>query len=230
MSSDSPLLEARGIGRRQRDGSSWLIHDVSIMIGEGDQIAVRGPTGSGKTVALRSLAMLDAIDAGEIRWRDRTLTADEIPTYRSQVIYLAQRARLFGGTVEENLQRPFSLAVHRHQGFSRERIASFLERLDRDERFLTLDSEHLSGGEMQIVALLRAIQLDPTILLLDEPTASLDAETTQQIERLVMGWMSEGQGRHAFVWVTHDVLQANRIANRQLECRGGRVLEVESIR
>jgi putative ABC transport system ATP-binding protein len=174
--------------------------------------------------------MLDAFNAGNILWQGKTLTSDEIPTYRSQAIYLPQRARMFTGTIGENLQRPFSLAAHRHRKYSQERIVSFLELLDRDDRFLNLDAENLSGGEAQIVALLRAIQLDPTILLLDEPTASLDGETTQQIERLVMDWISTERTRRAFVWVTHDATQADRVANRRLRFRDGRLMEPEVTR
>ncbi|MDA1050374.1 MAG: ATP-binding cassette domain-containing protein [Planctomycetota bacterium] len=223
-----PLLEARGIGRQHREGTSWLLRDVSLAIRTGDRIALTGPTGSGKTVFLRSLAMLDAVDEGAVLWQAEPVVADEVPVYRSQGIYLTQRARLFDGTVEKNLQLPYSLAVHRHRHYSRDNIVSYLDHLGRDEQFLMLDSANLSGGETQIVALLRVIQLDPTILLLDEPTASLDEGTTQQIEELVSEWMSVVDSRRAFVWVTHDAAQADRVANRTLQLRDGQLIELES--
>jgi putative ABC transport system ATP-binding protein len=230
MSNETPLLEARGIGRQHRDGTDWLLRDVSLAIGAGERVALTGPTGSGKTVMLRSLAMLDAVNEGTILWRGESPGPDEIPVYRSQVIYLTQRARLFDGTVETNLQLAYSLAVHRHRTYSRENIIAQLERLGRDDRFLALDSASLSGGETQIVALLRAIQLDPTMLLLDEPTASLDEGTTRQIEQLVGDWMAfPGTGR-AFVWVTHDSAQSNRVAIRTLQLRDGQLTELEANR
>ncbi|MBI2477477.1 MAG: ATP-binding cassette domain-containing protein [Planctomycetia bacterium] len=221
MSSDTPLLEARGIGRRHRDGSAWLVHDISIEISAGDRIAVTGPTGSGKTVALRALAMLDAVDEGTLLWQGKSPGPDQVPVYRSRSIYLSQRARLFDGTVERNLQLIYSLAIHRHRAYSRESIITHLHRLGRDDRFLALDAASLSGGETQIVALLRAIQLEPTILLLDEPTASLDEGTTLQIEQLVADWMAMPDARRAFMWVTHDRVQARRVANRRLQFREG---------
>jgi putative ABC transport system ATP-binding protein len=221
------LLEACGVGRRAGDGTGWLLRDISIAVRAGDRIALTGPTGSGKTVLLRSLCLLDTVNTGTISWQSEPVQPDQVPAYRARAIYLTQRARLFGGTVEGNLRLPFSLAVHRHREYSRESVATYLHRLGRDEEFLARDSANLSGGEMQIVALLRAIQLDPTILLLDEPTASLDEGTTQQIEQLVADWMSPPDARQAFVWVTHDAAQAERVANRSWQLRDGQLVESE---
>jgi len=230
MPTEMPLLDARGIGRRHREGDSWLLREISLAISEGERVALTGPTGSGKTVLLRVLAMLDAVDEGTILWQGEAPGPDEVPVYRSRCIYLTQRARLFDGTVEQNLQRPYSLAVHRHGAYSRENIVTHLHRLGRDEHFLALDSANLSGGETQIVTLLRAIQLDPTVLLLDEPTASLDESTARQIEQLVNDWVSVADARRAFVWVTHDAAQANRIANRRLQLRDEQLVELEAKR
>ena len=227
MPTEIPLLAARGIGRLHREGADWLLRDISLEIGARDRVALMGPTGSGKTVLLRSLAMLDAVDEGTILWQDKSPAPDNVPAYRSQAIYLTQRARLFEGTVERNLQLPHSLAVHRQREYSRENVVSHLHRLGRDEHFLTCNSASLSGGEMQIVALIRAIQLDPTLLLLDEPTASLDAGTTQQLAQLVLDWISASNSRRAFVWVTHDNAQANRLANRTVQLRDGQLVDSE---
>lgn len=230
MPTAAPLLEARDLGRLHREKSNWLLRDISLAIGAGDRIALTGPTGSGKTVLLRSLAMLDPIEEGTILWEGNPPKPDEVPGYRARAIYLTQRARLFEGTVEQNLQLPYSLAVHREREYAQDNILAYLDRLGRDERFLALDVANLSGGEMQIVALLRAIQLDPTILLLDEPTASLDEATTRQIEQLVSDWISVANARRALVWVTHDAAQANRVAKRALQFRGGQLVELEANR
>lgn len=230
MPTAAPLLEARGLGRLHREKSNWLLRDISLAIGAGDRIALTGPTGSGKTVLLRSLAMLDAVEEGTILWEGNPPKPDEVPGYRARAIYLTQQAKLFEGTVEQNLQLAYSLAVHRDRAYARDHILTYLDHLGRDKHFLALDVANLSGGEMQIVALLRAIQLDPTILLLDEPTASLDEATTRQIEQLVSDWMSVADTRRAFVWVTHDAAQANRVAKRTLHFRDGQLIELEANR
>lgn len=229
MSSATPLLAALNITRLKQDTTDSILRGITLTVAAGDRLALRGSTGSGKTILLRSLAKLDPIFTGQILWQGNSPEADEVPIFRSQVIYLPQRARLFGGTVEQNLQIPYSLAVHRHRAYSRERLAASLNQLGRDETFLTRDSANLSGGETQIVALLRAIQLDPTILLLDEPTASLDESTTRQIEQLVTNWMSPADARRAFVWVTHDAAQAKRVANRTLQLRDAELIELETV-
>src|SRR5262249_34321245 len=159
-----------------------------------DRLAITGPTGSGKTVLLRALALLDPLDEGLIRYRGSPVDGESIPGYRKQVIYLHQRPALFKGSVADNLQRPFALQVHRQKHFDRERLLGLVDFLGRDASFLDQSSRDLSGGEAQIVALLRALQLDPAVLLLDEPSASLDQGAGQAIEGLIGRWLEEDSG------------------------------------
>ncbi len=81
----------------------------------------------------------------------------------------------------------------------------------------------LSGGEAQLVALLRAIQLDPQVLLLDEPTAALDREATGAVEQLVELWFADERDRRATVWVSHDGRQAARVAGAILRVHDGQL-------
>src|SRR5205807_6803377 len=136
----------------------------------------------------RALAWLDRLDEGEIRWRSQPLRGDLIPAYRSRVIYLHQRPALFEGTVEDNLRLPFSLKAHRAGRFDRARAVARLAGLGRDPSFLDKSHRDLSGGEAQITALVRALQLDPDVLLLDEPTAALDGTAARAVERLLEHW------------------------------------------
>ena len=105
--------------------------------------------------------------------------------------YLHQRAVLAEGTVEDNLRLPFTLAGNSELKFDRRRAIDALATLGRDETFLARSHSDLSGGEAQMVAFVRGLQLAPSVLLLDEPTSSLDAETAAAIERLVTGWFDE---------------------------------------
>jgi putative ABC transport system ATP-binding protein len=219
-----PALEACGVGRRNRKAEGWLIHEVSLEVHRGDRLAIRGPSGAGKTVLLRALALLDPVDAGVIRWNGKLVQAGAVPSFRSEVIYLHQRPALFDGSVRENLEQPYRLRTHREKRFDGERIVELLSDLRRDASFFEKPAGDLSGGEGQIVALLRAIQLGPTILLLDEPTASLDGHTVQAIEHLIDRWFGEQPGQRALVWISHDPEQARRVADRTFQMHSGRLV------
>jgi putative ABC transport system ATP-binding protein len=217
------LLQARNIVRRHPDGLRWLLHGVSLEVQAAGRLSIAGPSGSGKTLLLRALAVLDRLDDGEVRWQGRPVTRDRIPPFRKAVMYLHQRPALWDETVEAALRRPFTLAVHHGGQFDRGRIVRLLQLLDRDESFLAKRTADLSGGEMQIAALLRAIQLDPTVLLLDEPTAALDSHTAATVEELLGGWVGNSSDERALVWVTHDAQQARRVADTTLYMGNGTI-------
>jgi putative ABC transport system ATP-binding protein len=210
-----------GVGRRDAKSGNWLIRDVSFEVNLGQRLSLEGPTGAGKTVLLRALALLDPLDAGSIAWQGRAVAGDAVPGYRKQVVYLHQRPALLDGSVEDNLRHPFTLRVHHGSRFDRRRVLPLLDGLGRGAEFLGRSSRDLSGGEAQIVALVRAVQLDPAVLLLDEPTASLDQVTARAVERLLHGWFVAGDGRRSLIWVSHDPDQAQRVAAQRLTMRSG---------
>jgi putative ABC transport system ATP-binding protein len=203
-------------------GDELLLDDVRLEVFPGERLAITGPSGSGKTVLLRAISLLDPVDGGTIHWRGRPVIGDEVPAYRGQVIYLHQRPALLEGPVEENLKEPFRFAIHRARRFDREHVGALLRELGRDESFLEKPSRDLSGGEAQVVALLRAIQLRPTVLLLDEATASLDPATVAAAEDLLARWLAEAPSDRALVWVSHDAGQTRRVADRTVRMNAGR--------
>lgn len=216
------LLEGRAIGRRV-EGGGWLLEDVSLAVAPGERVAVVGPSGAGKSLLLRALARLDPLQAGEVLWRGLPVEPDAVPEFRAHAVYLHQRAVLYEGTVEANLRVPFDLEIHAGRAWDREGAAKRLASLGRDPGFLAKPARDLSGGEAQIVAFLRAIQLEPDALLLDEPTAALDADAVRSIEDLVRSWHAAEGGR-AFVWVGHDREQARRMADREVRLAAGRLV------
>lgn len=201
----------------------WIVRNVSVSISPGERVALVGPTGAGKTVLLRALALLDPLDEGEIFYRGEMIDTATIPLYRSRIVYLHQRPALAPGTVEETLREPFELRVHSRRRFDREGALALLRRTGRDESFLSRGERDLSGGERQLVALLRALFIEPDVLLLDEPTASVDSDTRAELELLVAEWRARSPGSRAWIWVTHDREQARRMADRIVRVDGGRV-------
>ena len=213
MNDTPPLLEARDLGRRHGDG--WLLHNVQLRIDAGERLAIVGPSGAGKTLLLRALAMLDPLDAGVILWKSCPIAPAEVPDFRRQAIYLHQRSALFEGTVVDNLHLPFLLHAHRGSSFSKELVVSLLAELGRDASFLDKNQRHLSGGEHQLVALIRALQLSPSLLFLDEPTSALDPETTFAVEKMLADWQ-RAETTRTLVWVSHDAEQIQRVAGRSV--------------
>ena len=216
------ILEAEHLGRRHPDGQAWLLDDITLGIEPGARLALCGPSGAGKTLLLRALARLDPLDRGVVRYRGRAVPHDALPQFRASIIYLHQRAALIDDTVEAALRRPFALKVHRRREFDRGLAIEFLSALDRDATFLEKKVAELSGGEIQITALVRALQLAPTMLLLDEPTAALDGPTATAVERLIDRWLGQNADR-AMIWVSHNEPQARRVGRRAIQIEGGRL-------
>jgi putative ABC transport system ATP-binding protein len=217
------MLEARSIARRA--GDHWLLRDLDLVVSGGERIALSGPSGAGKTVLLRALSLLDPLDGGEIRLGGRPIAPAGVPAFRCRVGYLHQTPALADGTVEANLQRPFALAAHRRQSYDRGRAIDLLRRLGKEEGFLYRRRGELSGGEAQITALVRLLQLAPSILLLDEPTAALDPDSAELARSLLGEWQAADGGSRAYLWVTHDADLGRRVANRHLRLAEGRLEE-----
>ena len=218
-----PLVQAFGIVRRDAHTATTLLFSTDFELAAGDRIAVTGPSGAGKSVLLRALALLDPLAAGHICWHGRDVDRKAIPRYRASIAYLKQQPAIVDGTVEDNLRYPYALGVYRHRRFDRARAARLAERAGRTGGFLDKRASELSGGEAQLTALIRVLQLDPEVLLLDEPTASLDPHSTQAVEALVDDWLSTGGNARASMWVSHDPAQASRIATRRLTMEAGRL-------
>ena len=220
-SSQRLLVQADGLVRSGPNRP--LIDQASCQIFAGDQIALTGSSGSGKSLLLRSLALLDEVEQGTIRWQGNAVKPHNIPRFRSHVIYVHQQASLTEGTVEDALREPFFLRVNKDKTYSSLQVEVLLNGLQRTEDFLSKQIADLSGGEAQLTALLRAILLQPHVLLLDEPTSALDPETAAAAESLVLNWFAEKPDDRAFVWVTHQRQQADRIANVQWQVSEGKL-------
>ena len=138
------------------------------------------------------------------------------PVFRRHVTFVHQRPVMLNATVEENLRRPLT---HRHvaKDFDRDRALTLLRDLALGEEHLPQPARTLSIGQQQRVSVVRALLIEPEVLLLDEPTSALDEDARSGLEDLLR---REGHrtGRAALV-VTHDREQARRLCDRQMDLR-----------
>jgi putative ABC transport system ATP-binding protein len=218
------LIATHGVTRRDAARGTVLLHPTDFALLEGQRAAITGPSGSGKSVFLRTLALLDAADDGFVTWRGERIARARIPAYRRRAAYIAQPPAMLDGSVEDNLRYPYTLAAYRDVSFNRDEAARLAEAAGRSADFLDKMASDLSGGEAQIAALVRVLQLAPDVLLLDEPTASLDPASALSIEALVANW-SNADAARACIWVSHNPEQAARVASRHLFMSAGVLTE-----
>jgi len=216
----SALIETRALARRDERRQVALLQPTDFALHRADRVSITGPSGSGKSVFLRALALLDAPTSGQVLWNNRPITNADIPEYRSRICYLSQRPALIDGTVQDNLRFPFSLKTLRKRRFELATVTALLQHAGKSPDFLAKNASDLSGGESQVVALIRTLQLNPDVLLLDEPTAALDPASSHDVEALIDAWFANDPTR-AYVWVSHDLEQAQRMSDIHLHMRAG---------
>ncbi len=205
------VLAARGIGKTVKSGESDLVilREIDLEVTPGEAVAVVGASGSGKSTLLAILAGLDTPSEGSVALAGQdifSLDEDQRAELRGRVVgFVFQSFQLLPGwTALENVMLPLELG---DDAEARPRAAEALARVGLAER-LHHYPKHLSGGEQQRVALARAFVVRPKLLLADEPTGSLDAESGAEVIRLLFE-MNREYGT-TLIMVTHDESLAAR--------------------
>ena len=187
------------------------ILSASGAVEEGQILAITGPSGAGKSTLLRILCRLIAPETGEILLQGEDAKFFSPQEWRRRVHYLPQKAALFEGSVERNLQKPFDIvSVSRVMSYDGETALHLLTALGLATEMLQQNAGTLSGGEAARVALIRAILLKPQVLLLDEPTAALDDRSRIQVMCMLRQWLEEAPSR-AIILVSHNQDDLNEL-------------------
>ncbi len=209
-------------------GVRRILTGVSLEVRKGELVAVMGPSGSGKTTILRAIAALEPFDAGRITLGDVTLeggalaTRDTVRRLRRAVGMVFQFHCLFEHL--SALDNVCLAPVHAHgiaAADARKRAVELLAAFGVEHRATALPRE-LSGGEAQRVAIARALAVDPPVLLMDEPTASLDPERREELGTLLHRLLTQGR---TLIVSTHDEEFARRFATRVVRLDQGVVKE-----
>jgi molybdate transport system ATP-binding protein len=209
-----------------RLGVGTLRLDVDLTAGSNEVVAILGPNGSGKTTLLKALAGLLPLDEGQIVLDGTTLEEPaagiRVPTEERPVGFVFQDYRLFPHlTALENVA--FGLRSRgMPKGPARADAREWLKRVGLGT-YAGSRPGSLSGGQAQRVALARALATDPSLLLLDEPLAALDAGARVEVRRQIRRHLASFEGTRLIV--THDPLEAAALADRLIVLEGGRVVQ-----
>lgn len=214
---NSPLLETRGL--TVHAGKRPLVREVQLAVQPGQVLGIIGPSGAGKSTVLRCLNRLDELTpglqrSGEVLFHGRSIHAAGVDAdqLRARVGMIFQQPVIFPASVSENVL----FGAQRLRRLSSAEKAEVLEAALREAALwdevkdrLRAPAQTLSIGQQQRLCLARTLAVQPQVILLDEPTSSLDPKSTQAIEEL----MERLKTKHALVLVTHDVPQARRVAD-----------------
>jgi putative ABC transport system ATP-binding protein len=214
-SHDLVVVRTEHLGRTIHD--KILVQDANFEVCRGEVLAIAGPSGSGKTSLLRLLNRLDEPSTGTVFVEGADYRDIEPRELRRKLGMVTQRPYLFPGTVADNLR--FGPA-QRGQTLLPEAIEELLAQVAL-KGYAERNVANLSGGEAQRVSVARTLANSPLVLLLDEPTSSLDEAAKLEVESTIRKVVHD-QGLTC-VMVTHDLAQAARMAGRALLLESGRI-------
>ncbi len=193
------MLEIKALNRLH-------IGPVNLSLANGEVVAITGPSGSGKSVLLRAIADLDP-NTGSLRTQSGARAEMPAPAWRRKVAYLPAESGWWADSVADHFESPSEVG---------------LASLGLSDEAMGWDVARLSSGERQRLAFLRLLEHAPDVLLLDEPTAPLDAENTALFEARLKRCIASGV---SVVLVTHDPAQAARVADRHFVLADGQLAE-----
>ena len=218
------MIEVKGLCKKF--GDVPVLDGLDITVNRGDKVVLVGPSGCGKSTFLRCLNLLEVPEGGEV-WFDGQLVngrGTDINALRRRMGMVFQHFNLFPHlTVKQNITLAPVLQKLKTQAEADERAVQLLERIGLADKADAYPST-LSGGQKQRIAIVRALAMDPEVLLFDEPTSALDPEMVGEVLQLMKELAASGM---TMVVVTHEMGFAREVANRVVFINEGKVQEDE---
>ena len=215
------MLEVKNICK-SFDGKE-VLKNINLKVEKGEKVIIIGPSGSGKSTFLRTLNLLESIDSGEIILENNKInTKTNIDQYRQNIGMVFQSFNLFNNlTVKENIMlAPVTLKIKTKEEAEKE-AKELLKKINLKDKANKYPNQ-LSGGEKQRVAIVRALAMNPKVMLFDEPTSALDPEMVSEVLNLMKDLAESGM---TMIIVTHEMGFAKEIGSKIVFMDKGKIVE-----
>lgn len=222
--SDNTLISVKGVKKYYLDGAVKALDGVDLEIDRGEVVVIIGPSGSGKSTMLRSLNLLEIPTEGSIIFDGDDITNPKlnINEHRQKMGMVFQHFNLFPNmTVLRNLTIAPMKLLKMSKEDAEKKAESLLSAVGLADRADSYPSQ-LSGGQKQRVAIVRALCMEPEVMLFDEPTSALDPEMVGEVLQVMKNLAEKGM---TMVTVTHEMGFAREVATRVIFMDGGKILE-----
>ena len=209
---------------QKKFGSLTVFDGLRETICKGDVVVIIGPSGGGKSTFIRCLNLLEQPTAGKIYFEGEDITAKgfDVNRHRQKVGMVFQQFNLFNNlTVLENITISLTKVKKQSEEESKEKALKLLKRVGLEDKANAYPSQ-LSGGQKQRIAIVRALAMEPDVLLFDEPTSALDPEMVGEVLQVISDLARDGI---TMVVVTHEMGFARKAGTRVLFMDGGQIAE-----
>ena len=234
MATNDKLIQVRNLKKYYNKGALHALDDVSVDVNKGDVMVVIGPSGSGKSTLLRSLNLLETPTEGEIIFHNIDITKKKftnkhgkvekvnIDLHRQKMGMVFQHFNLFPHkTILENMILSPVKVLKMDKEAATAKAKALLQRVGLEDRADAYPIQ-LSGGQKQRIAIVRALMMEPEVMLFDEPTSALDPEMVGEVLSVMKELAKDGM---TMVVVTHEMGFAKEVATRVLFMDEGKILE-----
>ena len=218
------IIRVEGLKRYYARGKIKALDGIDLSVRRGEVVVIIGPSGSGKSTLLRSLNLLEIPTAGSITFEGTDITDPKvnINVHRQKMGMVFQHFNLFPNMTVLRNMTVAPMELHKKSKAEAEAMAmKLLERVGLADRANNYPSQ-LSGGQKQRIAIVRALCMEPDVMLFDEPTSALDPEMVGEVLEVMKDLAREGM---TMVVVTHEMGFAREVGDRVIFMDGGRILE-----